>query len=300
MPEETGGGDPPGKSPADPMSINQRQVTGGATNAQQEVETASHLAKDGHWITHATFWIQVGLGIIGLFALWIYHGQLVAMQGQLDEMRRSGEQSTEQTWSAIGNINWMARSADWSQKVSQQGIESNARQSQASLQATVNQFRQEQRAWIGAGDVTPGDWGPKTGFPIEITFVNSGKTPAKNVSFSERFICSQAPIKGPLKPEIKKLVQYASADIAPQGTAHRFLGLEATLSNTDKPDQILGNEQVASYYDDITQGRRILYYFGILKYTDAFGNSRQTTYCIYIQNPKSKTTAYCDEFNRIQ
>ena len=275
-------------------------TSSGAKNTQQEVETTKRLAKDVHWITHATFWSQVGLGIIGLIALWIYHGQLVAMQGQLDEMRRSGEQSTEQTWSAIGNINWMARSADWSQKVSQQGIESNARQNQTSLQGTISQFRQEQRAWIGAEDVIAGGWGPKTGFPVEITFVNSGKTPARNVSFSERFVYRQVPIKGPPESEIEKLVQYRAADIAPQGRAHRYFGVEATLSNIDKPDQILGNEQVASHYDDISEGRQILYYFGILKYTDVFGNSRQTNYCIYIQNPKSKTTAYCDEFNEVQ
>ena len=72
-------------------------TSSGAKNTQQEVETTKRLAKDVHWITHATFWSQVGLGIIGLIALWIYHGQLVAMQGQLDEMRRS--------WRAIDRAN---------------------------------------------------------------------------------------------------------------------------------------------------------------------------------------------------
>jgi hypothetical protein len=47
------------------------------------------LEKDVHWTTHATLWSQVGLALIGLVALWIYHGQLTAMQSQLDEMKRN-------------------------------------------------------------------------------------------------------------------------------------------------------------------------------------------------------------------
>jgi hypothetical protein len=45
--------------------------------------------------------------------------QLIAMRGTLSEMKRSGEPSTQQMWSAISNINWMARSVDWSQKTTQ-------------------------------------------------------------------------------------------------------------------------------------------------------------------------------------
>jgi hypothetical protein len=55
-----------------------------------------------------------------MVATVIYAGvpifQLLAMRGTLSEMKRTSEQNTEQMWSAIGNLNWMARSMDWSQK----------------------------------------------------------------------------------------------------------------------------------------------------------------------------------------
>ena len=70
--------------------------------------------------------------------------QLATMHGTLIEMKRSGEQSTEQMWSAIGNMNWMARSMDWSQKVSQRGVD-----------ASVNALEQEQRAWVGPVQACP-------------------------------------------------------------------------------------------------------------------------------------------------
>ncbi len=63
----------------------------------QPKEDIRQLAKDVHWTTHATFWSQVGLGLIGVVALWIYHGQLTAMQGQLDQMGRQSAEMQKQT-----------------------------------------------------------------------------------------------------------------------------------------------------------------------------------------------------------
>jgi hypothetical protein len=51
--------------------------------------------KEVHWIQHATFWSQVVLGLIGLGALLIYHGQLDVMRRQLNEMKGSSGQTDE-------------------------------------------------------------------------------------------------------------------------------------------------------------------------------------------------------------
>ncbi len=87
-----------------------------APNSSQNVENNGPIVKELHWVHHATFWTQVGVSIIGIIALIIYGRQLGVMHGTLAEMKRSGEQSTEQVWSAIGNINWMARTMDQSSK----------------------------------------------------------------------------------------------------------------------------------------------------------------------------------------
>ncbi len=108
--------------------------------------------------------------------------QLSAMQGTLAEMKRSGEQSTAQMWSAISNINWMARSMDWSQKTTQKGIQASDRQSRDALQAAINQFRSEQRAWVGVSPVNlthPIQDSPIRG--ISFYTENSGRTPANSV-----------------------------------------------------------------------------------------------------------------------
>ncbi len=39
----------------------------------------ANLAREVHWITHASFWLQIGLAVIGLAALWIYYNQLQQM-----------------------------------------------------------------------------------------------------------------------------------------------------------------------------------------------------------------------------
>lgn len=109
---------------------------GSTSNPENQSANPKQLADEIHWIHHATFWSQVGLGVIGLSALFIYGCQLKVMQGQLDEMKRSGEQSTQQMWSAIGNINWEARSADWSQKSTQQAMGNEVRQMDAQVLAS--------------------------------------------------------------------------------------------------------------------------------------------------------------------
>jgi hypothetical protein len=61
------------------------------TSPAQQVESTKELAKEVHWITHATFWSQVGLGLIGIVALVIYHGQLAEMQTTTDLTHQSVE-----------------------------------------------------------------------------------------------------------------------------------------------------------------------------------------------------------------
>jgi hypothetical protein len=50
-------------------------------------------------------------------------------------MRRSGQESTNQMWQAVGNVNWMARSMDLSQKSNQKAMADQVRK----LQSVVDQ-----------------------------------------------------------------------------------------------------------------------------------------------------------------
>jgi hypothetical protein len=79
--------------------------------------------------------------IIAGFQLVAMNGQIEVMRGTLAETKRSGEQSTEQMWSAIGNINWMARTADESLHQAQHAFD-------AGIRANMQQLRDEQRPYI--------------------------------------------------------------------------------------------------------------------------------------------------------
>ncbi|HEV2465100.1 MAG TPA: hypothetical protein VGT04_14940 [Acidobacteriaceae bacterium] len=62
-----------------------------------------------------------------MIATIVYAGtayrQLCVMRKTLAEMKESEEQTSEQSSSAIGNINWMARSMDWSQKSTKRAMD---------------------------------------------------------------------------------------------------------------------------------------------------------------------------------
>src|ERR1019366_6300424 len=63
--------------------------------------------------------------------------QVGIMQDTLSEMRRSGQESTNQMWQAVGNINWMARSMDLSQKSTQIAMADQVRKLQSGVDQTA-------------------------------------------------------------------------------------------------------------------------------------------------------------------
>src|ERR1035441_386132 len=159
--------------------------TPGQTDPNQKTTETSTLAKDIHWIHHATLWSQVGLGVIGLLALWIYHGQLVEMrkatvatQGAVDVASRT----LTETQSSNAR---QATLADQARKDANAASEANRQDSGRALQATIDNFHQDQRAWVGPNGVTGV---PTVGQPFSITvrYINTGKTPALHLRYQTR------------------------------------------------------------------------------------------------------------------
>src|SRR5947208_17088393 len=104
MPNQDDSDDPPrnpdkqSSSFAPPPLPVEQSVMGESSNSdtKQSQAEAKELAREIHWVEKATLWSQIGLGIIGVFALVVYHGQLAVMQGQLNEMRSSSRDATSQ------------------------------------------------------------------------------------------------------------------------------------------------------------------------------------------------------------
>lgn len=161
---------------------------------------------------------------------------------------------------------------------------------------TVNQSRLDQRAWVGVSDSVTTAFSIGNPWTVSVIFFNSGRTPARNVQASVRYRLSREPISGPNQGDIEKLVFYPVQSIAPQGRFAYAIGY-STSAGTSTPDEMTGNLDISSRFNDIKSQKLQIYYFGILKYDDVFGNHRETQYCIFLANPVSKQVANCRKFN---
>ncbi len=107
------------------------------------------------------------------------------------------------------------------------------------------------------------------------------------------------PMQNPVLYDSKNFTFKAVPDIAPGGVLSEALGYEAASGNVASHSELLGDRQIINSYEQINEGKLTLYYFGILKYDDAFGQHRRTNYCLYIADPKKKQIGICNVFNDI-
>jgi hypothetical protein len=245
-----------------------------------------------HWLEIGYFSSQIVLAVIGIWALTVYHGQLKVMRGQLDEMKRSGEQSTEQMWSAIGNMNWMARSMDSTQQ-----------QARESLQATIGNFHTEQRAWIELDQPKatlspPADTPPgMTLFRFPMYIRNVGKTSAFDIKI--RFynpIESADSVHN--KPDIERLqLPVAVLREKEVENVHRAFGPKTKVGTYEGfampgvlAPGIRSNAPFIMLAETPTENRRGrpegLNYFTVLvgrvEYSDTFSHPHWMKFCYYV------------------
>lgn len=140
----------------------------------------------GFWLFASTVTMAVAAALYTHYA----SKQLSVMSGTLAEARRSGQQSTEQVWRAIDNLNWAARSMDAAVKESKQQFDDTLTQMRAQTKAQLRSskiagdtLRITQRSNVSIGrkdgvigrfyqNPSGGDW------EIRLYFQNSGHTPA--------------------------------------------------------------------------------------------------------------------------
>jgi hypothetical protein len=228
----------------------------------------------------------VAYALIARRQLTAMNGQLREMHESVEEAKRSGQQSTDQIWKAIGNINWMARSMDWSQKVAQQGIELSGRQSKQALDASIASSRLDQRAWVGSMQVTGIPEVGKT-YDINVVFGNTGKTPALDVITQAREI--------PVHTGSKFVPAFDKEPTFTQSRTTLFPNQIAT-------SVVKGSKDVAATQSDvdfINQSKEVtIYVIGRVCYKDVFGESHWARFC-EIYSPAGKAYISCTEYNEI-
>ena len=212
----------------------------------------------------ATVVIAISTTIYTLYA----REQWQVMSNTLAEMKNSGDKTKTQTDRMITETN---RIADAMTKTVQQ--------SKSSLDATIQNFRLEQRAWVGP---TQFNWAEypegdkkvhiKEGqqFMVGVTIVNSGKTPARKVKGAVRMERLSAGEKPYLAPsEAEKVLQETDAVMLP----NMILALNPHPFNSipSKSD-----------IDILTSGKYVIYILGLITYEDIFERPHFTKFCMYL------------------
>jgi len=156
-------------------------------------------------------------------------------------------------------------------------------QSEKALQATIDQFRLDQRAWIVLREcyILPAAAGE---IRITLNVVNTGKSPAKDIQQATSFYVAPTPVlKSP--PDNPLLKFRPSAPIAPGGKTELHIAVKVVDLGSD--------------YAAITKGDKIIYEFGEVRYRDVFGNPHRTTFCLYQAAPTDQLFSTCERGNSI-
>ena len=229
--------------------------------------------------------------------------KLIIAASKLADAAKDQAQAADDTAAAAGDQVDAANNFSDSAEEINRGVSGAVNQLQAAAKNTrtaienaQTSFRDEQRAWVGVSDVKTIEFSESKPWNVGVIFTNSGRTPARNVQTSVGFRVSEVPISGPYPGDIKQLVFRPAQSIAPEAKFVHALGYFA-LGEARTPREMQGNQYLVSKFQDIKSGKANVYYFGILKYDDIFGNHRETKFCVFLANPETQKAAFCDGFN---
>jgi hypothetical protein len=113
------------------------------------------------------------------------------------------------TYYAAGQLHKMKRATEAATSAAQTASDT--------LKFTRDSFKDDQRAWLGVAEFHTIDFSAARGLIVDISFFNSGKTPARDVYQATGYIAWPTPVSGPSEDQIKSL-QFAKVQaVSPQG-----------------------------------------------------------------------------------
>ena len=169
-------------SPKAPERPSPVQVSEPITPPPEQIATEHHLDKVGRDMNsfeRSTLrWTKANFYILAITCLFI-GSQWFVMRQTLGEMRSSGAAATNQLWQAIGNMNWMARTADGSLKQAQHTLDATLKESDSENKRTVGMMHQQleitDRAWLRVEVSGNRDLPPNAIFPTTLSFDTNGR-----------------------------------------------------------------------------------------------------------------------------
>ncbi|MFL6429162.1 MAG: hypothetical protein ACJ71S_13035 [Acidobacteriaceae bacterium] len=279
MPDDSSGQQPAGDAQQGSSPVKQGIVGQGSNDNPTDNGTATkNLAADVHWITHATFWSQVGLGVIGVVALWIYNGQLT-------EMKKATKASAQAAYAACVS----AQAAQNMFTESQNSANDSHSQAVATIQEAAAEVQSERASVLFLSrPPNPGEIiGPN--FGIVISLQNAGKGDARDVAIKYWAVLLK---KGETLrfPEPRKEQLYLSMPNFPAGYTYpeKAEPPHGQLFLTAQVRDIQGKIVLATSRDAtdlMSGGATFAYIYGKMSYSDIAGHhAEQFCHAIWVMS----------------
>jgi hypothetical protein len=281
---------------------------------QQEESPVDRAARRTANATVGLMIFTVVLAATSVGTVWILKNQLREMhEGGIDthaladateKMKGSAEKSAQASRDfadTAGDIKDSIDTAvdklDAQAKGIEQSRKSSLSASTKALNASIYSSRLDERAWIGNCGFSMQQFEKDKPIRVGVKFCNSGKTPAYKVEASFRWKVTSTLAKGPTEAQLAELVWEPSNAIAPQGFYVLSGGSTGTLPMT--AGESLGQKTLDQYFDAVQAGAQFLYFYGNIRYVDAFSKTHITEFCVFLADPKTKEMQYCHDHNEL-
>lgn len=179
---------------------------------------------------------------------------------------------------------------------SETAMRENSRNAQNALNTSIEASRLDQRAWFGISDFEilqfdPND--PKKPFRFQIVFMNTGKTPARQINAQGLFQMYASRFEGPSDADWKAFLGYFG-DAKERYSAAPNAKRKMIIDTSATP---LTNAFINSNSAAIRNRTGFLYYFGQVTYTDIDDRPHITKFCLFLADLDTKQFAYCGKGN---
>lgn len=270
-------------------SMAQDNCTGSAdtrkTGEQPEKEPSSYI----RW----SFRFQAVLMLATCATVGVAYFQWNTMKSQSDIMKEQLITMSAQTKAAFQQVS----AAKSSLKIANDAMEDNrksgieqTKRAEKTLNATLENFRTEQRAWVGLKLITRGSLGIEGPFIQEgqkldakICILNSGKSLARKVKIS----MTAQDVPTGVDPIKKQRTSGFSNIGVMQPEFMDFL---------TPPTIPVEGVATKSFIENITSGRKVIYLTGKITYEDTFQRPHFSTFCLQLRPDLSGFTA-CPFYN---
>ena len=168
------------------------------------------------------------------------------------------------------------------------GVERNAQAAEASSKTAAKSLVVSERAYVSAGSVATE---PKIGekFKVTNTFMNSGKTPAIELSMTGFFGITRSAVG----PEESYREALAAVTLNDKVSSRTIIGPGQSSSQTIESKEPMSDLEMLQ----INSGLSIAYAFLEVKYTDTFGRHHTTFSCSRYE-PERKIMVACRTMNK--